>query len=276
MTLTLEADVSKGVVQGFGYVCLAFEDVRAGFLHLVEDLAPDEWERPSRCHLWSVHDVVRHVRDGSRLHLGMLRGDPVEFHPDNPYENREVPLEWLAASEGERPEDTVDDLREASAAELAALDARAREGGDASYVGPYGDAHWTVLTTHVFWDTWLHQRDVSEPLGRRPGTTRRQDLVAALYALLVASVPAAAFGDPLDTRVRLTTGGSPSVDALVAPRHVTVRSPRPDEPADLDGELSAVVDAIAGRGAAVEDVLSGAPERREAFTRLRGFMTPSD
>jgi hypothetical protein len=271
----LEADITGGIVTGFPEVCAAFEDLRSDFLTLVSELDASEWQQPSRCHLWSVHDLVRHVRDGSKHHVALLHGQPPEFRPDDPFDNRNIPLRWLAGSAGEQPNDTVRDLEQTTAAELDALRARAARGGDETYVGPYGRAHWTVLTTHVFWDSWLHVRDITRPLERPERSTLHQDSVAALYGLLVASIPAAAFGDALDTAVRLNTA-SGSVDAHVQARHVKLERTRPGEPADLEGELGAVVDALTGRGPAVETVLAGDPTRREPLTRLRTFMTPSE
>jgi hypothetical protein len=206
----------------------------------------------------------------------MLHGEPPTFHPDEPFENREAPLRWLVESAGEHPSDTIRDLERVSSAELDSLTACLERGGDESYVGPYGPAHWTVLTTHVFWDAWLHQRDITEPLQRPHRATLGEDAAAALYALLVASIPAGVVDDSLDTTVRLTHASGRAFDARVAPGHVTLEPARPAEPTDLEGELGAVVDALAGRGRAVEAVLAGEPTRQQPFTLLRRFMSPSD
>jgi Mycothiol maleylpyruvate isomerase N-terminal domain len=271
-----EAEVRRGVVTGFPDVCSALAELRGSFLALVSDLDQHEWQQPSRCHLWCVHDVVRHVRDASKLHLKLLHGEPPPFHPDNPFENREAPLDWLAASAGENPNDTIRDLEHVASAELDALNACVERGGDETYVGPYGRAHWTVLTTHVFWDAWLHRRDIAEPLQRRYQAALREDVAAALYGLLVASIPATVVDVSLDTTVRLTHASGRAFDARVEPGHVTVQPARPGESTDLEGDLGAVVDALAGRGPEVEAVLAGEPTRRQPFTLLRGFMSPSD
>jgi hypothetical protein len=163
-----------------------------------------------------------------------------------------------------------------ASAELDALNACVERGGDETYVGPYGRAHWTVLSTHVFWDAWLHQRDIAEPLQRPYRATLREDVAAALYALLVASVPATVVDVALDTTVRLTHASGRAFDARVEPGHVTVQPAHPAESTDLEGELASVVDALAGRGPAVESVLTGAPARQQPFTLLRRFMSPSD
>jgi uncharacterized protein (TIGR03083 family) len=275
-TVTFEAEVRRGVVTGFPEICGALEELRGSFLTLVSDLAPRDWQQPSRCHLWSVHDVVRHVRDASKLHLALLHGEPPPFHPDNPFENREAPLDWLAASAGEQPNDTILDLEHVASAEPDALNACVERGSDETYVGPYGRAHWTVLSTHVLWDAWLHQRDIAEPLQRPYRVSLREDVAAALYALLVASIPAGVVDAALDTTVRLTHASGRGFDARVEPGHVTVRPARLRRSTDLEGELRSVVDALAGRGPALEAVLAGEPSRQQPFTLLRGFMSPSD
>ena len=44
--------------------------------------AGDAWSAPSRCDRWTVHDVVRHVRDVSRIHASRLGGAPPPFPSD--------------------------------------------------------------------------------------------------------------------------------------------------------------------------------------------------
>lgn len=270
----MEADISGGFVTGFPEVYRALEEQRAGFRALVADLEPDEWRRPSRCHLWTVHDVVRHVRDTSKLHLGLLHGDPSPFRPDDPFDNREAPQRWLAQTDGEKPNDTVRDLEQLESAELDALAACMEQGIDRTLSGPYGPIHWTVATAHVFWDTWIHECDITEPLNRPHLPTLREDLVAALYGLLVASIPATFAGHPLDTTVRLTTASGRPFTVHLTPRHAVLKPARPGDTTNLQGELATVVDSLAGRGQAPEAVLAGDPAQREPLTRLRTFMVP--
>ena len=272
--MRFEAEVRGGVVAGFDAVSESLSGLRASTLQLASELTADDWQRPSRCHLWSVHDVVRHVRDGSRRHIEMLQGNPPEFRPDDPFDNQKIALRWLADSEGESPNDTIRDLERFVPEELTALRSRAEAGGDQLLVGPYGRAHWTVLTTHLYWDSWLHARDITEAIDRPHLANERQDLVAAAYGLLVASIPSMLTGDELGITVRLRTTSDRLFDVEVATRHVALTPARTDEAADLEGELTSVADALAGRGPLLDTVLAGDTSQRAALMHLREFMVP--
>ena len=92
-----------------------------------------------------------------------------------PFDNRRTPLRWLERTAGEAPEKTVEDLRRLTTEETTALRLRVAEGAGEAVVGPYGPVDWSVLTAHVFWDAWLHDRDVTEPLGRSAASESRRN-----------------------------------------------------------------------------------------------------
>lgn len=137
-------------------------------------------------------------------------------------------------------------------------------------MGPYGPVHWTVLVAHVLWDGWLHVRDV----GAR-SSTPVEDSVVALYALLIASVPARIAGFPLDVSVDLTGSDRRHLVGVVAPGHVTLRVGRSTGTEDLRGELGPVADALSGRGPDLDQVLHGDSAVRLPLTWLRLVMVPA-
>jgi len=270
----LEADRADGVVIGFGDVCGALAELRTRGLATLSSLAADEWLRPSRRELWSVHDVVRHVRDVAKIHLAHLRGDASTFPTDEPFDGREGPLGWLRETAGETPAETMRDLDQLVPLELDALARRVQRGGNGIEDGPYGPVHWTVFTTHIFWDTWVHERDIAQPLGRGHRATAGEDSVAALYGLLVASIPAALINHSFETTVGLTAASHPRRVVELTPGRAVLKSASPQGEAELEGELLGVLDALVGRGPALETVLVGNPSRREPLTWLRAFMVP--
>lgn len=265
----LEASLTDGFTAGLDQLPAALRELRARMLEVVESLDGDAWRAPSRCGQWTVHDVVRHVRDVSHRLVARLEDDnAAEVPPD--FDNRVTPQQWLDASAGEDPTTTVADLRSLFEAEGPALARRVAAGSDDQVMGPYGPVHWTVLVAHVLWDGWLHVRDV----GAR-SSTPVEDSVVALYALLIASVPARIAGFPLDVSVDLTGSDRRHLVGVVAPGHVTLRVGRCTGTEDLRGELGPVADALSGRGPDLDQVLHGDSAVRLPLTWLRLVMVPA-
>ena len=268
----ITVDRTAGVTVGLDLLPDALGLLRGRLLALAEGLSPDDWAGPSRCHRWTAQDVLRHVRDACRLHVTGLRRDP--YWPfDQPFDNRATPQEWLSLSSGQTPEQTVDELRRWSDDEAPALLERLESADQDIVTGPYGPIPWTVLSMHVLWDGWLHERDVSEVTGGASPSTPIEDAAVATYALFIASVAAFLQHQPLDVTVALRGNGQHCA-AVVRPGHVELRTVASPPTADLQGTLGAVVDSLAGRGPLLADLLAGDPSKREPLTWLRAMLAP--
>ena len=197
--------------------------MRQRLLDVTDRLTLDDWGRRSRCELWSIHDVIPHVRDACRLHVDGLRREGVS-PLTRTFDARRTPQEWLEPTAGERPEETVAELRLLCGREAKALDFRLRRYTDEVVMAPYAPVHWTILTAHVFWDAWLQVRDVTEALDGGFPSTPVEDGVVALYALLIASLPAMRTNHHFGVTVLLTGVDGREHVASVAPGHVTLRS----------------------------------------------------
>jgi hypothetical protein len=269
----ITADRITGITAGLDQVPMALSAVRHRVVDLGEGLDAGAWEGPSRCELWTAHDVLRHVRDCCRLHVGGLRRDgrsPLE----EPFDNRLTPRRWLEQSTGEPPAATLEELRRLGAEETDALGHRLETPDGEVVPGPYGPIPWTLLTTHVFWDAWLHERDVAELVDGGLVSTPVEDAVVALYALFIASMVAVLRSHPFAVTVALAGTGRDYV-AAVSPGHVELRVAASPPDADLGGELAAVVDALAGRGRVLADVLDGDTGKQEPLTWLGAAFRPA-
>jgi uncharacterized protein (TIGR03083 family) len=269
----LEADRTTGFSAGLDEVPEALAAVRRRLLRLVGDMGPEDWARPSRCQGWTVQDVVRHVRDGCRLHISRLR-HAAGPGPAEPFDARRTPQLWLERTAGESTGETARSLAATCSEEARALDARLVEGGDALVAAPYGPAHWTILTAHVVWDAWLHVRDVTESAGGGEPSTPVEDRVVGLYAVLIASIPAQLREHRFEGTLALTTDDGREHLATVAPGRASLREVLPPAAADLRGDLHQVVDALAGRPPALEEALHGDPVLREPLTWLASVLAP--
>ena len=211
--MLLTADRGAGVTAGLDQVAIALRALRGRLVALAEGMDAPAWTGPSRCERWTAHDVLRHVRDGCRLHAGGLQRDGNRVLEE--FDTRRTPQQWLEQSTGQGPDVTLDELRRWGDAEGEALDHRLMAPDDEVVSGPYGPIHWTLLTAHVFWDAWLHERDVSQLVDGGIPSTEVEDAVAALYALFLASMVVLRQGQTLATTVTLTGTGRHSLASVV-------------------------------------------------------------
>lgn len=269
MDLPRSLSEKRGYPDCPGVIGEALAEQRRRFVDLLDGLPATAWDSPSRCAGWSVHDVARHVRDGGLLHVALLAGRLAPYGAER-FDPRTTPAAWLAKTEDASPAETLADLRRIADEEADLLHGDAREG---LWTGALRrKLHPSTWSTHVFWDAWMHEADVAVPLDL---PVRRSPLdlqIAALYSLLIAAEPAAWTGDYVDAMVALD--GSPSGTYRIS--HVgddIVVDGVPDTDAVLRGEMFAVLDSLAGRGAAVEEVLAGPASTVQQLSLLRTVAT---
>lgn len=266
--VALGVSTRAGVTEGAAPVIEALATQRARLVLLCRDLSDDEWRAPSRCTDWTVHEVIRHLVDPTDRMAKNMRGEPtgdVEFDP------RTTPQRWLEETAGLTTAQTVDALVSTTESELAAFDELLASGDDRALPGPYGPIHWTTFALHLFWDSWLHERDAVLPLGRAHGATADENTLAALYGIALAGVPLGVSGATATETFVLDGpgGGGFRLDAGDETRTTTTDDPGPDA---LRGELAPVVDSLSGRDAELGEVLDGPPERVARLGYIRAFM----
>jgi uncharacterized protein (TIGR03083 family) len=269
----ITADCTTGITEGLDQLPEALCSLRRRVMALARGLGHEQWAGPSRCHRWTAHQVLRHVRDACRLHVSGLRRDP-HWPFDKPFNSRETPDDWLSHSEGETPEQTLSDLRRCSADEAPALLRRLASLDQDIVRGPYGPIPWTVLSMHVLWDGWLHERDIASVAGSGIASTPVEDAAVATYGLFIASMAAALLDQRVDLTVALS-GETGHYVAAVGPGHVELHAVDAPATADLDGMLGTVVDSLAGRGPLLGDVLAGDARKLQPLTSLRAMLVPA-
>nr|MDT0662192.1 maleylpyruvate isomerase family mycothiol-dependent enzyme [Micromonospora sp. DSM 115978] len=251
-----------------GAVVEAFATQRRRFIGYLTGLAEPDWQRPSRCAGWSVHDVTRHVRDGLQAHTAGLAGRPSPFGGGR-FDPTRTPAQWLARTAGESPADTLRDLAAFAAEETDLLAARLARADTGLARGPFGrEAHWSTRSLHVLWDAWLHERDVLVPLGVEAMPVGPDLQLAILYGLLAAATPMTWTGRYLRTTVILD--GSPSGGYAIGHEgDEIVIAAAPDAASPLRAETGTLMDSIAGRGPAPAAVLRAATPATEQLGLLR-------
>jgi len=134
---------------------------------------------------------------------------------------------------------------------------------------PYGPINWTVVLLHLFWDSWIHERDVLLARGAEHPAVDDAPGYAAAYGVFISAAVASAFDDPVQGMVRLGGDGGGLFD--LDSGGVTVTGSRQQTPGPCAAQ---VADALADR-AHPAAVLGGLPaSTRAALSHLLTSSTP--
>jgi len=247
-----------------------FADQRQRFVAVLRGFGPNDWAAPTRCAAWSAHDVVRHLCDSTPA-IAAGR-DNYMFDVTAGFDPRTTPGGWLTASADESPAATLGRLA-ARTEELLALARDRLERGQRFDVRlPYGPMDWTVLTLHIFWDSWIHERDVLLAQGAEHSTSGDATGYATAYGLFLAAAVARMLGEKVRRKLTFGGDGGGTFD-LDSRRAVTLTFAR----ATVAGRgAPQVADVLAGR-AETAAVLGDLPDATvAALMRLADFFnTPS-
>ena len=193
---------------GFDELFAAWRSASADFIDLVTPLSQAEWDAPTALPGWSVGDIVAHI--------GWLEGLLMGEY-DAPHEPDWSALPHAQSDFGRITEIPVDLrrswAREAVLVELADRVARrtveleeGRRDAAAEVMGPFGPASLGRVLRMRTLDTWVHEQDVRDALGR-PGHLDTMGAQATASQLLPglgkvwAKLAGAQPGQVLDVRI---------------------------------------------------------------------------
>lgn len=255
----------------------AFRAHRNRLITELSELTEKEWNGPSRCHLWSVADVVSHLTDGNRWILASSQAvlSGTDFSLMSRFDNRLTPHEYVKAGRGRPREDILDDLATGTESVLITMQ-RVRELGHASMRMPIGHVSLTLAVLHALWDSWLHERDVLEPLNESPAYPTHEVRLVASYAFLLAAV---AISSRITTHQQIDTvldgpgGGYYRMEAGET-IHVQVKMRQPTAGPVARGSILATIDALAGRGH-LEDAVNGSLDIIRLLSFSSAMMMPA-
>jgi uncharacterized protein (TIGR03083 family) len=200
----------------------------------VTALSDEQWTAPTRCTEWDARGVVSHLVtvDGfwtSSLRSALARGEPTTFiRGFDPSTGTDA----FVAPMLELPTDAILEAFLASTGALVAAVEAFDDADDWSSPGeaPFGHLPARFLLAHAYWDSWLHERDILQPLGVAGPVDPDDLLVATWYTLVVGALQGGLVGDPAPV------GPGPE-----RPIDVTLRfADLPDDPlhVEIDGGVS--------------------------------------
>src|SRR5262249_8679146 len=180
-----------------------FREQRQRFVAVLRGFGPDDWAAPTRCADWSVHEVVRHLCEGNAIAAGTV-DRTVDVTAG--FDPRITPRGWLTASAEELPDATLGRLMATTEKLLVLGRDRLARSRRFDVRLPYGPMDWTVLVLHVFWDSWIHERDVLLARGTEHPTADDATSYVTAYGLFLAAAVASMFGDPVQEKLKLVGG----------------------------------------------------------------------
>lgn len=208
---------------------------------------PDaEWSGPTRCSLWDMTALVRHLVSGSQflgytlhkanggLSTALMRG--FDTH-------RTVQAD--AERFGEMTPDIARDLLAAKDALVAAEIINAeRSGWSATAEAPPGHLAAHMAVNHFLMDSWVHAYDLMLPRDESPVIDRSEAEVVVSYLIGLATVQTRSM-NPLDLRL---TSPDMRIGLDVAQEMVTVTiGSAPKAAAVIESNVVALVDRATGR-----------------------------
>ncbi|MEQ8841657.1 MAG: maleylpyruvate isomerase family mycothiol-dependent enzyme [Acidimicrobiales bacterium] len=246
---------TDGVVLGHDRLTAVLTDHHQRLVETWRTFTREQWDHPSRNPEWTVHQTVRHLADALDRGAGIVTVDRSQGEPR--FDPRSTPDEWLAASDHDSPERTIERFSSAASTYRDRVGERWAAGDTAHESTVYGTAHWTVNVAHLLWDSWIHERDVLLPLGLPAVSSEAEERVVGLYGLLMALVPSRSTGRSVVATVQLRGLGRHTIEATNEAGSLVSAEISDDAPA-ICGVLTETIDALAGRGD-VADALPGAP-----------------
>ncbi len=205
----------------------------------------------SRCALWSVADVLRHLGDvDGWMHAIWSGGRP----PFTTFDPILTPHEFVVAGRSIPDLEARDRFVASSETMAAEVERSGPERWGLRSVSPVGFVPWWLSALHVFFDSWIHERDVLLPLGIAVPVEPSEALPVLAYSFAIVGT---LITDPTDVvlaGVRVVTGDGPS-------RATPVSS-------GLDAQAAEVIDALLGRGALDEPLAGNDPEVVRRFGSL--------
>lgn len=244
-------------------------------------LGAPEWQRPTRCPLWDVADVVTHLGDATDWGLEALAAaGPDAAVPRflQGFDPNSTPHEHVVTRRGQAPAVLLARLRAGTDTLAARLQAADPSGAPSvPWVG--GNAYSPRLAgLHLLWDSWLHELDLDAALTAAgvapagPPDPTELDAVAA-YGVFFAGIAFRRALGPTDRVALHVELGDLGYDLQVGEVVRLNRAPGGSAPEALvvRGPAVATVEALAGRGD-LREVAVGDPRAIALLSGLAARM----
>jgi uncharacterized protein (TIGR03083 family) len=229
---------------------LPFIRQRRRLLAMLAELSEQSWLAASRCDGWAVRDVVAHLVGVDAFWrasiVAGLAGAPTRVLTQ--FDPAATPSLMVGRMAALTPRDLLEQLTSATQALFDVVTELSDDGWSTTAESPAGYVSIRLLVQHALWDCWIHERDVSVPLGI-PTTTEADEVRSCLQY-------AAALGPVLGMGLTDVRRGAYAVDASdpsvrfvidVTESVSVVNGPAPDSVPCLRGDAVSLTEALSLR-----------------------------
>lgn len=173
-----------------------------------------------------------------------------------------TPHEFVVAQRG-TPDAEIRDSYVVSAETMAAeVGESPPERWGQKSISPLGVVPWWLSVLHIFWDSWMHERDALLPLGEDVPVEPDETVPVLAYSLVLVGTFFTEATDAVVCGVRLVTeNGTTTVT--------------PDERPSTDSDTLELIDALAGRGEFDKVLARTVPDLAEPLGELARRFRPS-
>lgn len=274
-------DITFAVDDRLGSVVDPWLRHRRRFLDALLALDEDQWRSPTRCTDWDARDVISHLVtvDGFFvISLSSARnGAPTSFLPG--FDPSTTPESLVAPMRDKSTDEILDQFAVGQATFEETVAAFEPEDWSALGESPVGHVTARLVLAHALWDSWLHERDIFEPLGLAPDIDDDELFTVAWYSLFIGGAQGglldddAPVGPGLEQPIDVVLGFDelPERDLRVRVDH-GVRIEPGDTPADLVVSAVDLVEAFTGRRDDGPEMERLAKDLRAHFARAREIL----
>ena len=170
---------------------------RERFLDELTSLTDDQWQTESRCAGWSNRDVICHLLDVDSFWTLSLEsgraGTPTAYL--GAFDPKGTPLDLVNAKSAMSTSEVFDQFEQNTATFRKTVDSFTPDDWSSMSESPLGHVTSRLTLAHALWDSWLHERDILEPLGLTPAPDAEELNVATWYTLFFGAAQGGLIGD---------------------------------------------------------------------------------
>ena len=172
---------------------------RLRFTDELSGLTEAQWKAPTRCSNWDARGVVSHLVTVDSFFTMVLSaaqaGNPPTsfirgFDPSTGTNDLVAPLLELPI------ETLLDQFVTGTDTLRATVESLHAEQWQSLGEAPFGHMPARLILAHALWDSWLHERDILQPLGLEPAVEEDELLVGTWYTLVVGGLQGGLIDDP--------------------------------------------------------------------------------
>lgn len=215
------------------------------------ELDAAQWATPSRCEGWTVQDVIAHLVTTNQFWTfsiaAGLQGEPSRFLAT--FDPVASPAEMVAAVRSMSTADTLAQFQETNAGLAAVIGSVGADGWSTLAEAPPGHVAIALVAQHALWDSWVHERDVTLPLGLDPVVEPDEVAASLTYGAALSPAFLACLGSTRCATVEVrATDPDVRIVVDIGRRVVLHDGPAADDAVLITGDAVDLLEAFSFRG----------------------------